>query len=87
MESHIDYLIVGGGIAGTTAAETIRKQDAVGTIAIVSREEHPLYSRVLLPSYVEGKISRESVFLRDISDYEANQIDIYLGDVLLLRVG
>jgi len=31
-----DHLIIGGGIAGTTAAETIRKLDPHATIAIVA---------------------------------------------------
>ncbi|KKS35537.1 MAG: hypothetical protein UU98_C0032G0005 [Parcubacteria group bacterium GW2011_GWD2_42_14] len=30
------YVIIGGGIAGTTAAETIRKHDAVGSIAMTN---------------------------------------------------
>jgi NAD(P)H-nitrite reductase large subunit len=42
------YLIIGGGIAGTTAAETIRQNDKSGSIAIVKDEPYPLYSRVML---------------------------------------
>ena len=51
------YFIVGGGIAGTTAAETIRAKDADGSIAIVSVEPYPLYSRVMLskPSFLSDK--------------------------------
>ena len=37
------YLIIGGGVAGVTAAETIRANDATGTIAIVSDEPYLLY--------------------------------------------
>ena len=42
-----DYLILGGGIAGVTAAETIRRQDKKTKIILVSAEPHLLYSRVL----------------------------------------
>ena len=42
------YLIIGGGVAGVTAAETIRANDLNGTIAIVSDEPYLLYSRVML---------------------------------------
>ncbi len=75
-----DYLILGGGIAGTTAAETIRAQDPRGRIIILDKEKHPLYSRVLLPAYVQGKIRREQVFLRTIGDYEKRRIDLYTGE-------
>ncbi len=69
------YLIVGGGVAGTTAAETIRGLDEVGTIAILSDEPHRLYSRVLLPHYVTGKVSESQLFLRQMDMYRAKQID------------
>lgn len=74
-----DYLIVGGGIAGVTAAETIRSHDRDGTIAIFSRETDPLYSRVMLPGYVRGKLAREKVFLRTLDQYAQSRIDILLG--------
>lgn len=75
-----DYLIVGGGVSGVTAAEEIRRKDKRGSILILSREEHPLYSRVLLPHYVRGKIAREKVFLRKPEDYERQRIDLALGE-------
>jgi NAD(P)H-nitrite reductase large subunit len=79
---HFKYLIVGGGIAGTTAAETIRKNDAEGTIAIVSDEPHMLYSRVLLskPSFVRGEQPLESVWLKKPEWYEQNKIT-FIGGV------
>jgi len=77
---NVDYLIIGGGIAGTTAAETIRNKDDSGTIAIVSKEPHVLYSRVLLPKYVEGALSRAQVFLRTVEDYNKRNISLYLEE-------
>jgi NAD(P)H-nitrite reductase large subunit len=50
-----DHLIIGGGIAGTMAAETVRQHDATATIAIIGAETHRLYSRVLLPHVLRGK--------------------------------
>lgn len=58
------YLIIGGGIAGTSAAETIRKQDTEGVIWIVDAEPHRLYSRVLLTHYVKGLIPENKLYLR-----------------------
>ncbi len=36
-----NYLIVGNGVAGTTAAENVRKQDKEGKITIVTDEDFP----------------------------------------------
>ena len=72
-----DYLIVGGGIAGTTAAETIREADAHATIAILEDEPHVLYSRVAIPRYLQNRATRESLFLRKIDDYEKKRISFY----------
>lgn len=74
----VDYLIIGGGIAGTTAAETIRAHDASVSVAIVEREPHSLYSRVLIPHYCKKKIERERLFLRTTADYEKQHIGFYL---------
>lgn len=79
---HIDYLIIGGGVAGTTAAETIRTIDQNGSVVIVSDEPHPLYSRVLLPRYVLGEIPRERVFLRTPAQYDKKDIELMPGVVV-----
>ncbi|MEK9131137.1 MAG: FAD-dependent oxidoreductase [Patescibacteria group bacterium] len=69
------YLIIGGGISGTSAAEEIRKLDAGSTITILSEEQYPIYSRVLLPHYIKGKIPRERCFLKKPEWYAAQKID------------
>ncbi|MEK7105383.1 MAG: FAD-dependent oxidoreductase [Patescibacteria group bacterium] len=69
------YLIIGGGVAGTSAAEEIRKLDAESSITILSEEEHQLYSRVLLPHYIKGKIPRERCFLKKQTWYAEQKID------------
>jgi nitrite reductase (NADH) large subunit len=76
-----NYLIIGGGIAGTTAAETLRKKDAVSSIAIVSDEPHPLYSRVLLSKVgiLNGEKPLDSVFLKNQAWYDTNKITLISG--------
>lgn len=74
-----EHLIIGGGIAGVTAAETIRGRDAVAGIGIITAEPHMLYSRVLLPSYLKGKIRREQVFLRKAEDFVRQRIEYIAG--------
>lgn len=75
--THVDYLIIGGGIAGTTCAEFLRARDSHAVIAILEKEHHPLYSRVLIPQYLKGRISREQLFLRKLGDYERAHIGFY----------
>ncbi|MBP9750197.1 MAG: FAD-dependent oxidoreductase, partial [Candidatus Pacebacteria bacterium] len=78
---HYTYVIIGGGIAGTTAAETIRKTDKEGKIAIVSDEPHTLYSRVLLskPGWVLGEQPFDNVWLKNAEWYTENNIHLFKG--------
>lgn len=69
------HVIVGGGIAGTTAAEELRKLDAQSEITLVGEEQHPIYSRVLLPHYLKGKVPRERCFLKKPEWYEEQNIE------------
>ncbi len=79
----IKYLIIGGGVAGTTAAETLRQTDADGSIAIVSDEPHPFYSRIMLskPNFFLGKIPFETIFLKKENWYKEKNIK-FIGGVL-----
>lgn len=77
MHTHYDYLIIGGGIAGVTAAETIREQDSHAHIAIIEQEPHVLYSRVLLPYYLKRHIPRSKLFLRTLDHFTEKKIDLH----------
>ena len=74
-----NIVIIGGGIAGTTAAEEIRKANKDARITIIEQEFHPLYSRVLLPHYIKGKVPRERVFLKKPEWYAENNIELMGG--------
>ena len=77
MLQRYEILVIGGGVAGTTAAETIRKHEPYLKIAILENEPHPLYSRVFLPAYARDEIDLGHVFLRRLDDYAQKDIDIY----------
>lgn len=81
----VDVLIIGGGVAGTTAAETYRAGGGEGEVVIVSDEAHPLYSRVLLPHAAKGKIPPERAFLKTETWYAEKKIE-YLSGRSVLRV-
>lgn len=72
-------LIIGGGIAGTSCAEQLRKADPDAEITIIELEQHCLYSRVLLPHYAMGKVDREKCFLKSEQWYQDQNIELFLG--------
>jgi NAD(P)H-nitrite reductase large subunit len=78
------YLIIGGGVAGVTAAETIRQNDSDGSIAIVSDEPYLLYSRVMLskPNFFLGKVPFDQVWLRGEKWYQENNITFMGGKIV-----
>lgn len=81
----MQYVILGGGIAGTTAAEELRKADDAAEITVIGEEEHPCYSRVLLPHYVKGLVPREKVFLKTDAWYHEQRIE-YMRGTLVTKI-
>src|SRR3989344_6201531 len=77
----VKYLIVGGGAAGTGAAETIRSQDKESTIAIISDEAHRFYSRILLskPNFFLDKIPFDQIWLKTEAWYKDQNIQLLSG--------
>ncbi len=76
------YVIIGGGVAGTTAAGELRKLDSSAEITLISEEQHPLYSRVLLPHYLLGKVERDRVFLKKETWYAEQEIEWLRGEMV-----
>ena len=72
----MNIVIIGGGIAGTTAAGELRLLDKKANITIIDSEEHPVYSRVLLLPYVLKDVHREKLFLKKMSWYDAQSIEL-----------
>jgi NADPH-dependent 2,4-dienoyl-CoA reductase/sulfur reductase-like enzyme len=65
--SAIDYLIVGGGLAGATAADTLRREGAAGLVAILSAEDMAPYHRPFLSkSYLVGDSSAEEMLVHPV---------------------
>ncbi len=75
------YVIIGGGVAGTTAASTIRRMDADGTITVVSSEAEPLYSRLSLSAFTRGQTTKEQIYLRQPEFYRQKDISLKLDTV------
>lgn len=82
----IRYVIVGNGAAGVTAAETIRQQDPLGEIIIVSAEPYPMYSRPGLAYLLVNEISQQQVFARQPEWYQQMRITLLFGKAEQLDV-
>lgn len=74
------YVIIGGGIAGTTAAEQIRSRDSSSDIVTVSKDSYPFYYRPMLADYLGGSVSKSALLARRTEDYASKRIRL-LPDV------
>jgi nitrite reductase (NADH) large subunit len=74
-----EYLIIGNGVAGTTAAENIRKNDSSGKITIITDEDLSFYYRIRLNEYISGDIGQGDLIAKKASWYEENNIELKLN--------
>lgn len=77
------YLIVGNGVAGNSAAETIRRLDAGGAISIFSKSRYPFYYTPALPEYLCGEKELSRFTLHDFSWYEKNRVELHPAEEVL----
>jgi nitrite reductase (NADH) large subunit len=73
-----NYLIIGNGVAGTTAAENIRRLDKAGNITVVTDEELPFYYRVRLTDYISGDITEQELVAKKEKWYKDQNITLKL---------
>jgi 3-phenylpropionate/trans-cinnamate dioxygenase ferredoxin reductase subunit len=84
-----NLVIVGGGLAGATAAETLRNEGFEGGIQIFGSEQHLPYLRPpLSKEYFTGKADRDSIFVQTPEWYSERDIEVDVGNpVVSLDVG
>jgi NAD(P)H-nitrite reductase large subunit len=73
---HSRYVIIGSGAAGIAAAETIRQNDAAGSIAVISDEPHEHYSRPGLAYALTGVIPEEQLFPLGAEDWTRLNVNL-----------
>ena len=82
------YVIVGCGVAGNAAAETIRKLDPESEIRMFTKEGHFYYYRPALPEYLAGEKEIRNFTLHDGAWYEKNRIQVHLStDIVRIDPG
>jgi 3-phenylpropionate/trans-cinnamate dioxygenase ferredoxin reductase component len=75
-----NFVIVGGGLAGATAAETLRDEGFDGTIQIIGAESHLPYLRPpLSKEYFTGKAERDTIFVHPPEWYAEQDVDLVQG--------
>src|SRR3954468_22399518 len=75
--SHVKYVLVGGGAAGSTAAEAIRKLDRAGSILMISQEHsRPYYRPALSKEYLRRQKSRTEISIDPVGWYSERHIDM-----------
>jgi NAD(P)H-nitrite reductase large subunit len=79
------YVIIGNGIAGTTCAQTLRKNDIACEIWLITNEPYPLYNRVSLPRFLQGALVEQKVMMRDFAWHEEQRITL-LTETTVTRV-
>ena len=71
------FVIVGGGLAGAKAAETLRAEGFDGDVVLLGSEPERPYERPpLAKGYLLGKNTRDSVFVHPADWYAAHSVDL-----------
>jgi 3-phenylpropionate/trans-cinnamate dioxygenase ferredoxin reductase subunit len=77
------FVIVGGGLAGAKAAETLRSEGFNGRVILIGDErEHPYERPPLSKGFLAGKEERDSVFVHEPAWYAQNDIELHLGQIV-----
>ncbi|MFI1830601.1 NAD(P)/FAD-dependent oxidoreductase [Streptomyces sp. NPDC020412] len=80
VDGHRTFVIVGGGLAGAKAAETLRAEGFTGRVILIGDEgEHPYERPPLSKGYLQGKESRDSVFVHEPGWYAQADVELHLG--------
>ena len=74
------YVIVGGSLAGATAAVTLREEHADGTVTLIGAEREPPYERpTLSKAYLRGEASFDKSLVRPAAFYAEKTIETMFG--------
>jgi 3-phenylpropionate/trans-cinnamate dioxygenase ferredoxin reductase component len=80
MISEQTFVIVGAGLAGAKAAETLRAEGFAGRLVLIGAEAERPYERPpLSKEYLRGEVGREQVYVHDEGFYAEHDIELQLG--------
>lgn len=76
-----EYVVIGDGAAGTTAAQYARKRDPDGKITIYSDDPNAAYYRAALTNYLIGELREDQLFAVPPDFYARNRVERVLARV------
>jgi NADPH-dependent 2,4-dienoyl-CoA reductase/sulfur reductase-like enzyme len=77
---HVKYLLIGGGVASSSAAEAIRLRDKEGAMLLVGQEINRPYRRGLLATaYLKKSVGHEELFTLPAKWFAENKVDLRTG--------
>ncbi len=79
----LNIVIVGNGVAGTKAAQTIRSLDSTCKITIISDEDTPFYLRPQLVDFIKGYTNSKKIIAKPSNFYIKNKINLLLKEEVL----
>ncbi|MFH8367602.1 NAD(P)/FAD-dependent oxidoreductase [Streptomyces sp. NPDC018031] len=80
VDAHLTFVIVGGGLAGAKAAETLRAEGFTGRVILICDErDHPYERPPLSKGFLTGNEDRDSVFVHEPAWYAQAHIELHLG--------
>ncbi|THA26576.1 NAD(P)/FAD-dependent oxidoreductase [Streptomyces sp. RKND-216] len=80
VDAHQTFVIIGGGLAGAKAAETLRDEGFTGRVILIGDErDHPYERPPLSKGYLTGGTERDSVFVHAPSWYAGAEVELHLG--------
>jgi 3-phenylpropionate/trans-cinnamate dioxygenase ferredoxin reductase subunit len=79
-ERDVEFLLVGGGMAGAHCASELRRRGAEGEILLVGREPEPPYERPpLSKEYLRGEAERGDAHVHAAEWYAENGVELLTG--------
>lgn len=73
-------VIVGGGLAGATAAITLREESADDSVIVIGAEQEPPYERPpLSKAYLRGEVPFDTALVRPATFYAEHRIETMFG--------
>ncbi|MCX2925542.1 NAD(P)/FAD-dependent oxidoreductase [Streptomyces sp. NEAU-W12] len=77
------FVIVGGGLAGAKAAETLRTEGFTGRVLLICDErDHPYERPPLSKGFLLGKEERDGVFVHEPAWYARHAVELHLGQTV-----
>jgi NADPH-dependent 2,4-dienoyl-CoA reductase/sulfur reductase-like enzyme/pSer/pThr/pTyr-binding forkhead associated (FHA) protein len=81
------YVIIGNGIAGVTASEVLRSEQAEAQISVITNEPFPPYYRPALKDYLAGRVHEDKLWSRPVGFYQEQQIRLFVGRAMKIQAG